>query len=94
MVKLFIDNGNFVEVISDLFYLPVSEAYQLEHYMHEILIVGYDDEKETCIIRDYVNHSFMEIEIEQSKIVPFENRTYYADAVLTELYRNRAGMFN
>lgn len=94
MVKLFIDNGNFVEVISDLFYLPVSEAYQLEHYMHEILIVGYDDEKETYIIRDYVNHSFMEIEIEQSKIVPFENGSYYGDDVVIKLYRKREGIFN
>lgn len=93
MVKIFIDGGNLVEVIADLYYVPISEAYQVEHFMHEVLIIGYDDEKESFIIRDYIDHVFMEIEVEQSQIVPFENGPYYGDDVAIKLYRKRKGLF-
>ena len=93
LVKELIDNGNFVELFADLFYLPVNEAYQTKHYMHEILILGYDDEKQTFMIQEYVNHVFREIEVEQSKVVPFENCSYYGDDVVMKLYRKRKSVF-
>ena len=67
--------------------------YKKMHYMHEILILGYDDEKETYIIRDYFNHVFSEIEIEWNNVVPFERCSYYGDNVAMKLYRKRPHVF-
>jgi len=88
-VKMMIDNGNFVEVMVDLFYMPGG----LKHAMHEILILGYDDEKNIFIIRDYIQRKFQEIEVPQSQVVPYENCEYYGDNIVMKLYRKRINVF-
>ena len=93
LVNEAIDNGNLVEVMADMFYMPQSRVYKEQHLMHEILILGYDDEKETYIIRDYVNHVFEEFEVLQSQVVPFENCSYYGDDIVMKLYRKRNNYF-
>ena len=92
-VKEEINNGNLVEVLADIFYLKGTGAYNKEHFMHEILILGYDDEKDTFIIRDYYRRVFREIEVSQSQIVPFENCSYYGDNVVIKLYRKKDNYF-
>ena len=49
LVKGMIDNGNFVEVIADMFYMNRAD-FGHRHMMHEMLILGYDDEKDTFIM--------------------------------------------
>lgn len=42
-IKNMIDNGYYVEIFVDHFYLSVSNAYQQYHKQHPIFIYGYDD---------------------------------------------------
>lgn len=93
LVKESIDNGNLVEVLVDMYYIKGQPKYEKIHSMHEILILGYDDEKETFIIRDYFNYVFSELEIEQSQVVPFERCSYYGDNVAMKLFRKRQHVF-
>ena len=93
LVKEEIDNGNLVEVLADMFYLKENLSFGNDHYMHEVLILGYDDEKDTYIIRDYFNRIFREVEIPQSNVIPFENCSYYGDNVVIKLYRKRTNIF-
>ena len=93
LVKEEIDNGSLVEVIADMFYIENNNMYENNHFMHEMMILGYDDEKNTFYVRDYFNQVFREQEIAQSEIVPFENCIYYGDNVAVKLYRKKKNEF-
>ena len=91
-VQMMIDNGNLVEVIADMSYMPRVDFKQ-KHMMHEMLILGYDDEKDTFIIQDYFEYTFRQIEVPQAQIVPYENCAYYGDNVVMMLYRKKTNVF-
>ncbi len=93
IIKFLIDRGNLVEVIADEFYLSMSAAYQKEHFMHEILILGYDDEKKSFLVRQYINHVFQEEEVGWEEVIPFENGVYYGDGVAMKVYKKKNNNF-
>ena len=98
LVKMMIDNGNLVQVIVDMSYMQNID-FEKKYTMHEILILGYDDEKDTFIIQGYFKNSlqqvdsFQQMEVPQSQIVPYENCAYYGDNVVMILYRKKTNVF-
>ena len=92
-VRQSINNGNIVEVMADMYYLEENYCFKKEHCMHETLILGYDDVKNTFIIRGYFKKIFKEMEVPQSQIIPFQNCAYYGDNVAIKLYRKKEDTF-
>ena len=98
LVKMMIDNGNLIEVIVDMSYMQ-NVDFEEKYTMHEILILGYDDEKDTFIIQGYFKNSlqqidsFQQMEVPQSQVVPYENCAYYGDNVVMMLYRKKTNIF-
>ena len=93
IIKFLIDRGNLVEVIADEFYFSMSAAYQKKHFMHEVLILGYDDNKKSFLIRQYINHTFQEKEVSWEEVIPFENGIYYGDDVAMKIYKKKKNNF-
>ncbi len=62
-----IDSGKYIDTIYDQFYVPCSERYMKTHFIHDMLIYGYDRERRIFYIGD-----FMEISKYTFNIVTFE----------------------
>lgn len=51
-----IDTGYYVEVLLDNYYISSSESFKSEHYTHQTLLYGYDNEAKTVFAADFYNH--------------------------------------
>ena len=50
-----IDSNNYVHVMINYFYVPVSRTYNKNDFYHDILIYGYDSDEEILYFRDFFN---------------------------------------
>ena len=48
-----IDRGYYVQTDVDFFYLPNRPHYQQYHFIHEVLVSGYDIEKQTLVLSGF-----------------------------------------
>ena len=63
-IKELIKDGKYIYIFLDEYYVPTRLAYHKEHYIHDQLIYGIDEEKEIFIIIGYdENHNFVTSEI-------------------------------
>lgn len=51
-IKEAIDEGSYVYLYLDYYYMPLSKAYKQRHYMHEIMVYGYDLNNNQVYIAD------------------------------------------
>lgn len=52
-IMYYINQGKYVYLPVDWFYIPAYECYGRSHAAHDILVLGYDDEKKEFIIADF-----------------------------------------
>ena len=90
-IKKQIEKGYAVLLFADRFYLPDSDNYQKEHYPHEILIVGY--ENELCIYWDYAGQMLKECRCTWNNIMVSSDKYYKGKDRIAKLYAAEDGEF-
>lgn len=94
IISDFICAGKYVMAIIDEYYLEGRWAYKKHHFMHEILIIGFDEEKRKFIVWAYLNDVYNEYEIDYSNIFIFPGDTFYANNnIVMTLYSAKQGNF-
>lgn len=90
-IKAEIDLGNAFEVIIDYYFLPPSQFYKKKHMMHEILIIGYDEQY--CFYWDYVNGEYSENACKWKDIVPYESQELYGKGIAAKIIKCKNSTF-
>ena len=75
-----IDEGIFINIHLDEYYLSCKEIYQKKHFVHENLVYGYDDNSEEIYIYGIDNnHRYSKIKVKYTEVMEgFERGKYYA----------------
>lgn len=82
-----IDKGVYVLVGLDEYYMPSRPSYGINHFNHNVLIYGYDSEKQEFLIQGYSERDIYEDR--PLKFIDFEKAfTYYKNTYWVSYYKN------
>lgn len=60
----FIDKNTYLHVMLDQYYIPNTPSFRKMHYLHDLLIFGYDKEKETFSVAEFDdNYKYSKFEV-------------------------------
>ncbi len=90
----FIEQGYYVTLYVDLYYLPCSESYHKQHLNHKIMIYGYEKEKKAFLVIDtfrsfkYASSEILYSEFEQAFCGFDEAENKREDKIITTKYQD------
>jgi len=94
-IKENIRQGNCVNIMVDWYYIPDQIIYyHKEHYMHELLITGYDEETSQYITWGFFNSTFVMRKYKYEDLVLFESEQYYGKGICMNVYESCTGTYN
>ncbi len=76
----------YIEIYLDLYFISVSEFYHREHFMHPVLIHGYDSEKKVFYIADFFKNRYESVETSYEEIKDSAKTIRYESRVLNKDY--------
>ena len=79
-------HGVAVELFVDFYYLPLSDQYHRIHYMHEILITGYEEDGRVYYW-GYTGNIYKENICCWEDIRIYDTNIFYGDGVAAKLYK-------
>jgi len=84
-IKKEVVQGCAFEIMVDYYYLPSSKFYHNEHKMHEILVIGFDNDD--CYYWDYVKGIYKESVCKWKEIVPHEDELLYGEGIKAKIIK-------
>lgn len=91
-IKMEVNNGGYVQIAVDYFYIKKAKTCGKEHIMHEMLIVDWISNKYLCW--DYVDDLFVSFSCEKDEIVLYETDDYYGTDIVAKIYTPKAGTYH